>query len=1563
MKIKIKTLVFLVLFFAFFTLFSLIANYEKRENERAKAVYEIAYCNSDFESISARKGENINLEFLTLSDDSSGLYIVENKEGGYVAKTADEEISQSTLSSLIAMIEKDGVIIEFSDISAGESLNITKSLTLSGSLRLENANLNLSGEEIKLSDFSFTGEKSSVRVKSGTVYAKSGAINTSSSSAVILDFNSAARFVCDGTDISSATSGAAIVCEIGSIEIFNGSVKNGYGAAIENSGSLSLCKNAEISGLNFDVVTDRHISFLDSDFSENILRVKYEKTFEKGSFSVVFQNAESDDLESIVLYDKNGEKVSLEYFEECAYTDEKNTIAVYLPYSVKFYSDTLLYATEYFLKGEPVEAPQGVEKSGYSFIGWYKDTLFSEPYVFGEGADSDFSLYAAFSLVEPRFSISSLEFSYDGKKHSLGFDYLSHPLAEKGQFSFVWYKNSEPILNSSPTLEILNVYDSGEYFCKLTFSFCGDFVHVTTPTVSVNVNKMIIKTPEITALKYTGLPQLPSVPESPFYSFCDELFTDVGTHYVTLTLYDFENCRWSAENSEKTLVSFEILQAENEFTVSPSCENIYEGEALRIEYKLKFGVGFAEYSKDGLTWSETLPQEAGKYYLRITAAGTENYTELISDILEFTVYDEVCTGIKIDKYPDKTKYPAFEILDLSGSEFSAYYNSGRSEKIDHSSLKIEYKNGACFLVTDSSATVVYKGYSVPVAVSVFPAEYDISGVIFDDCETTYNGLRHTVNTVCDIVGKDGIALGYKITGGGIDAGEYSVTLSFTTDSINYNVPAPITKKLTVKPMSLPVVYTNIEFVYDGTPKIPSATIIGAQGMSISVTLLGAATDAGVYIATANLSDKNYTLENVSVEFRILKADFDVSGVVWSAEKFVYNGENHSVFISGLPNGIKLLGYVNSSFSDAGSYIAEAAVSYDEKNYNSPGRFTHSWSVERADYVFGDFGFSDSEFIFDGAAHYPIVSGSAPTGIDGISLQYSFSDGAVHVSEGRKAVTVTFESLSKNYNVPQPVTAYVEILPKPIEIEWGALTFVYDGSEHIPISKSSECKVKITGIGVDAGEYVAFAVSENQDYEIVNNQKTFTITKAENSWITEISASDIYDGDSVCVLAEALAGEIVYRFYKNAELSEEVEAPLQIGTYYVVCEALESKNYNALISEAIQFSVLEILPVELKVEFLEPIVAMKALTDIKFIAYLLNNNGSHTPLGNEEISAVYQRADVFLAGDTALTVFAGGFSLDLEISVAKSVIELPFIAPLTYNGEVRLPPELSSPLFTTDFSGAKDAGKYVINFTLTDSENYEFKDGISTSLLLINRAPITLSVNKNGSSYEIAEGAVFSSDELFCEYYEENGKIYLRINNPNYDLTVIPREEKSGGIYVLIVFLTALVIVLTSLGLYIVFARKEKRVAIANSSMNEKGAETVKSAQKSTLSEKSSSIEPPLATLLAVDESYANNLISDLVAKSLITEEDRVVETDGKRRYILNLDTISDNFSAGESVNINDFKKKGLLPQDAKYVKILARGVIDKPITILANSFSLSAVKMIALTGGNAKRVRTVKRKF
>ena len=101
--------------------------------------------------------------------------------------------------------------------------------------------------------------------------------------------------------------------------------------------------------------------------------------------------------------------------------------------------------------------------------------------------------------------------------------------------------------------------------------------------------------------------------------------------------------------------------------------------------------------------------------------------------------------------------------------------------------------------------------------------------------------------------------------------------------------------------------------------------------------------------------------------------------------------------------------------------------------------------------------------------------------------------------------------------------------------------------------------------------------------------------------------------------------------------------------------------------------------------------------------------------------------------------------------------------------------------------------------------------------------------------------------------------------------------------------------------------------------------------------------------------YANAVITDAMARRLI-KEDEVIYTNGKTKSIINVDTLSRNFIADDRVDVNILKKKSLVPYDTGYIKVLARGAIDKPLKVLANEFSLSAVKMILLSGGEAIRV-------
>ena len=54
---------------------------------------------------------------------------------------------------------------------------------------------------------------------------------------------------------------------------------------------------------------------------------------------------------------------------------------------------------------------------------------------------------------------------------------------------------------------------------------------------------------------------------------------------------------------------------------------------------------------------------------------------------------------------------------------------------------------------------------------------------------------------------------------------------------------------------------------------------------------------------------------------------------------------------------------------------------------------------------------------------------------------------------------------------------------------------------------------------------------------------------------------------------------------------------------------------------------------------------------------------------------------------------------------------------------------------------------------------------------------------------------------------------------------------------------------------------------------------------------------------------------------------------------------------GDEVTLAAIKEKKLLPKKVQRIKILADGVLSKPLTVKAESFSIQAIKMIELTGG------------
>lgn len=114
------------------------------------------------------------------------------------------------------------------------------------------------------------------------------------------------------------------------------------------------------------------------------------------------------------------------------------------------------------------------------------------------------------------------------------------------------------------------------------------------------------------------------------------------------------------------------------------------------------------------------------------------------------------------------------------------------------------------------------------------------------------------------------------------------------------------------------------------------------------------------------------------------------------------------------------------------------------------------------------------------------------------------------------------------------------------------------------------------------------------------------------------------------------------------------------------------------------------------------------------------------------------------------------------------------------------------------------------------------------------------------------------------------------------------------------------------------------------------------------------------TAAVADESYeTRNVISAADAPTVMSSESarKMIKTfsGGKwkksRKVVVNVDVLSASFSAGDMVTVDKLIEKKIVPSKTKAVKILARGVLDKPLTVIAQDYSDDAVKMILIVGG------------
>jgi len=1183
-------------------------------------------------------------------------------------------------------------------------------------------------------------------------------------------------------------------------------------------------------------------------------------------------------------------------------------------------------------------------------------------------------------LLPPSFAISSAEFEYSGEQRVVGFDRIEHPRLNDGTLALEWYRGGELVSVSQNGVAVRDVSDSGVYTCKITFTLDGESVSVTTPPFEIKINRAEVEIPKIDSAEYTGMPQIPSIYSTSVYSVDFEPHTDAGSYAVRLYLTDPDNYKWRGREETFCEAEFRITRAENFWVDEPRILDFYAGESPRTVAKSAFGeVKFLYSDSIDSGYSSTPPTRAGSYYFIAITEADDNYTSLRTQPAGFYVIQDVPTGIKIESKPYKTTYESFDKFSPEGLLAKVTFSSGRTESVGFERLSYEYITDLeCFRYGDGGIFVYYLDVKILLPLTVDKREYDLSEFPSSELSLIYNGSVQSAKIPENLpVGLDGIPLSCTVSGGGVNAGSHFVSFAFSTESRDYKVPEPRVITLRIRPLLREVYWENTEFVYDGSLKCPRAYFIDERGERIELSVNGGAVCAAdEHTAVAVCVNENYSLVGESVSFTVKKADYDVSGVIWTGGEYTYDGEYKGVYLTGLPEGVSVIGYSDNRACFAGSYVARATLHYDGKNYNPPSISDYSWEIKKADYDVSGIKLEGGEFVYDGRVHLPTLIGEMPSGKDGTVLGYRLSKGARNVSDGVVEVLLTFLTDSKNYNTPEPISAVVRILPKEIYVIWDEGDLFYNGSEQCPAAAADECGIVVSGGGISAGKHTAYAASANTNYKVVNHEHAFVIKKAVNSFITSPTVSDVFFGREAMPFADAVFGVAHFRYFSDEELTEEVFAKLSIGKYYMIAEVAESENYLGLVSEPVAFSVIPIVPVSISASTERDMYsAFERLSASDLTVIIKNNDGTEFETDFDSISVVYEEGDSFRYGDSGVRIYYGELLATIPLTVIRADYDMSLVVwsgvNTIYNGCEQRAELLNLPLGVSvlEYIGGvgTDAGRYPVSCVFDyDRENYN-PPQIPDAVLIIDKKTVKVPCEQT-LIYDGKEHLIDLSSE---EYYQENrvavkslGNYYLNLSLRDPDNYRFDNGESSVGVLLVVRLHPALsfamgaaVFALVLIGVIFIvffFVKRErlKRVLAAIRCRATVGEEIL--------------LPPPsnsgAVALLSVSRERADELISDSLAKNLVVKEAEPIYTTGRRKNIINIDTLSDAFLPGDRVDVNILKSKSLVPYDTAYIKVLARGVIDKPLRVCANDFSLAAVKMIALTGGEAVRVVTLRKK-
>lgn len=463
-------------------------------------------------------------------------------------------------------------------------------------------------------------------------------------------------------------------------------------------------------------------------------------------------------------------------------------------------------------------------------------------------------------------------------------------------------------------------------------------------------------------------------------------------------------------------------------------------------------------------------------------------------------------------------------------------------------------------------------------------------------------------------------------------GDHEITICYGNQEYRFQVSV---KRATFGALSFP---ENNVFTYDG--KAHTVEVDGNIPANAIVTYPGGNSfvNAGTYNVTAIVSCEGYVTERLTTTVQIQRAKYDMSGVRFEGKEVVYDGNAHSLAISGtLPEGVPSPTYtinekMASSATNVGDYTVKATFANSDPNYEPIPEMQATLKITPAEYtvkgveiVFKNENgnlIKDASKIYDGKSvtfdlnDYSKLSKRVSVAFsvcdkDGKPISSSNVNTGI-LNAGVYTVKVEFVLAdAKNYKPIDPIVRTFEVLkaeyPAIENIQMESSQVTYDGKEHslaiegvLPKDVTVSYEYYLEGVlvvdgdgkpaqsVVNAGRYTVKAVFSHTDSnrkEIEPLSATLNVKQANIDPLTvgfEYQETWVYDGapKSVAITRKPEHLAISFEYYLNGVLVKNADgtpatAVTEVGDYTVtVITNVTNNNYAPMESISLTFSIVE-----------------------------------------------------------------------------------------------------------------------------------------------------------------------------------------------------------------------------------------------------------------------------------------------------------------------------------------------------------------------------------------------------